>query len=65
MSKLAKQGENFGNVMSGLFFSRGSSFPMVTRSFVSSTKVIKESCFMPTLLTMLSSSEIRPNNLTN
>ena len=41
MSKLVKQGENFVKVMSGLFLSVGSSFPMVHRSFVNSTRVIK------------------------
>ena len=41
MSKLAKQGENVGKVMLGLFLSVGSSFPVVHRSFVNSTTVIK------------------------
>ena len=41
MSKLAKQGENFEKVMSGLFSSVGSSFPEVHISFVNSTRVIK------------------------
>ena len=43
MSKLAKQGGNFGNVISGLFLSMGSSFPEVHISFVNSTRVIKRS----------------------
>ena len=38
MSKLAKQGENFGNVMSGLFLLVGSSFLEVHISFVNSTR---------------------------
>ena len=41
ISKLSKQGENFAKVMSGLFLSAGSSFPVVHRSFVNSTRVIK------------------------
>ena len=41
MSKLAKQGENFVKVMSSIFLLVGSSFPMVHRSFVNSTRVIK------------------------
>ena len=43
MSKLAKQGGNFGNVISGLFLSVGSSFPEVHISFVYFTRVIKRS----------------------
>ena len=41
MLKLSKQGENFEKVMSGIFLSIGSSFPVVHRSFVNSTRVIK------------------------
>ena len=41
MSKLSKHGENFEKVMSGLFLSVGSSFPVVHRSFVNSIRVIK------------------------
>ena len=41
MSKLAKQGGNFGNVISGLFLSVGYSFFEVHTSFVNSTRVIK------------------------
>ena len=43
MSKLAKQGGNFGNVISGLFLLVGSSFPDVDISFAYSTRVIKRS----------------------
>ena len=43
MSKLAKHGGNFGNVISGLFLSMGSFFPEVHISFVNSTRVIKRS----------------------
>ena len=41
MSKLDKQGGNFGNVMSGIFLSVGSFFLEVHISFVNSTRVIK------------------------
>ena len=58
MSKLAKQGENFWKVMSGLFFSVASFFPIETRSFVNSTRVIKVSSFWPTRLNVLSTSAI-------
>ena len=43
MSKLAKQGGNFGNVIYGLFLLVGSSFLEVHISFVYSTRVIKRS----------------------
>ena len=43
MSKLAKQGGNFWNVISGLFLLVGYSFTEVHISFVNSTRVINRS----------------------
>ena len=48
-SKLAKHGENWENVISGMFFSEGvgSTLSMEIKSFVKSTNLIKVSCFEP------------------
>ena len=62
-SKLAKHGENWENVISGLFFSKGvgSTLSVEIKSFVKSTNLIKVSCFEPILFTVFSSSEIQPS----
>ena len=46
-SKLAKHGENWEKVISGLFFSEGvgSTLSVEIKSFVRSTNLIKVSCF--------------------
>ena len=48
-SKLAKHGENFEKVMSGLFFSKGvgSTLSVEIKSFVKFIRLIKVSCFKP------------------
>ena len=48
-SKLAKHGENWEKVISGLCFSEGvgSTLSVEIKSFVKSTNLIKVSCFEP------------------